>query len=254
LSDDRNFDGAVATAERALVYLKQLRTPPVPQNFELLYTYAAGHNAELNEALRDAVFAHARLPEAEIQRLLAAHIPRHRLNAKVGEVGAQMSSELKQVIDTIHTASRSTEDFGQALEELVPQLDRAVSPEQLKTVAEALLLVTRRMAEHSRTLAERAVDSKRLIQDLHQVLEAIGIESLTDDLTGIANRRRFEQVLEIETVEADESADPLCLALVDVDHFKRFNDNFGHQTGDQMLRVVAQTLKHNVKAGDHAAR
>jgi Diguanylate cyclase, GGDEF domain len=66
LSDDRNFEWAVATGERAFTYLKQLQTPPVPRNYELFFTYAAGYDKELNDAIRDAVFAHASLPEEEV--------------------------------------------------------------------------------------------------------------------------------------------------------------------------------------------
>ncbi len=254
MPDDSNFEWAVATGERALIYLKQLHTPPVPRNYELFFTYAAGYNRELNDAVRDAVFAHASLPEADVEHLLATHFPQHRLNEKVGEVGAQVVAELKQVIDTIHTASRSSEDFGQSLEQVAQQLGGIATAEQLKAVVEALLQVTHHMADHSRNLAKRAGDSKTLIQNLHQVLEMVRADALTDGLTGIANRRRFDQVLEMESVEAEHSGDPLCLALADVDHFKRFNDNFGHQTGDQVLRVVAQTLKNNIKGGDHVAR
>ncbi len=58
----------------------------------------------------------------------------------------------------------------------------------------------------------------------------------------------------MEAAEAAKSGEPLCLALADVDHFKRFNDTFGHQIGDQVLRVVAQTLKTNIKGGDHLSR
>jgi len=254
LSDDRNFEWAVATGERAFAYLKQLQTPPVPRNYELFFTYAAGYDNELNDAIRDAVFAHASLPEDEVERLLTAHFPQHRLNQKVGEVGAQVAAELNQVIDTIHTASRSSEDFGHSLEQMAEELERIATPAQLKGVVDSLHKVTQQMAENSRTLAKRAVTSKTLIQGLHHVLEMVRADSLTDGLTGVANRRRFDQVLEIETAEAAKSGDPLCLALADVDHFKRFNDTFGHQTGDQVLRVVAQTLKTNIKGGDHLSR
>lgn len=254
LSDDRNFEWAVATGERAFTYLKQLQTPPVPRNYELFFTYAAGYDNELNDAIRDAVFAHASLPEDEVERLLTAHFPQHRLNQKVGEVGAQVAAELNQVIDTIHTASRSSEDFGRSLEHMAEELERIATPAQLKGVVDSLHKVTQQMAENSRTLAKRAVTSKMLIQGLHHVLEMVRADSLTDGLTGIANRRRFDQVLEMETAEAAKSGDPLCLALADVDHFKRFNDTFGHQTGDQVLRVVAQTLKTNIKGGDQLSR
>jgi diguanylate cyclase len=254
LPHEQDFDWSVATAERALAYLKQLRVPPAPRHFELLFAYAAGHNQALNAALRNTVLTHGGLPEPELERLLKTHLAHHRLNEKVGEVSADVTAELGKVVHNIEAALRSTGDFSQSLEALVPQLGHALSAGELKTVVETLVAATRHLAENSRELEKRITVSKQLIQDLHQDLEAVRADSLTDELTGIANRKRFGQVLKMEAFEAKESGDPLCLALADVDNFKRLNDSFGHQAGDQVLRLIAQTLKHNIRSGAHACR
>jgi diguanylate cyclase len=254
LPHEQNFDWSVATAERALAYLKQLRVPPSPRHFELLFAYAAGHNQELNAALRKTVLTHGGLPEPELQRLLKAHIAHHRLNEKVGEVSADVAAELGEIEQNIDAALRSTGDFGQSLEAPVPQLGRTLSASELKTVVETLAAATGHIAENCRELERRIAASKKLIQELHQDLEAVRAESLTDELTGMANRKRFGQVLKMEAFEAAESGDPLCLALADVDNFKRLNDSFGHQAGDQVLRLVAQMFSQAIKTGAHACR
>jgi len=66
--------------------------------------------------------------------------------------------------------------------------------------------------------------------------------SMTDGLTGIPNRRRFDQFLETEWLHAVRSGTPLSLILADVDYFKAYNDHYGHAAGDQCLKMVAQTL------------
>jgi len=79
--------------------------------------------------------------------------------------------------------------------------------------------------------------------------------SSTDGLTGIANRRRFDQALESEWQRAQRSDGVLSLALIDVDWFKKYNDHYGHQAGDDCLRSVAHTLQSNaMRAGDLVAR
>jgi diguanylate cyclase (GGDEF)-like protein len=79
--------------------------------------------------------------------------------------------------------------------------------------------------------------------------------SITDPLTGIANRRAFEEALEQEWRRMMRHKTPLSLLMIDVDYFKRFNDSYGHVAGDQCLREVAQTIAGRARrAGELAAR
>ena len=86
------------------------------------------------------------------------------------------------------------------------------------------------------------------------LLSRIGALAATDGLTGIANRRTFDFVLTREMQRANVSGAPMSLLLVDIDHFKRHNDEHGHQMGDRTLRAVAQTLAKNGRQNDVAAR
>jgi len=79
-------------------------------------------------------------------------------------------------------------------------------------------------------------------------------ESLTDPLTGLSNRKHFDERLTQAIEEASERSEALSLIMTDIDHFKAFNDTWGHLTGDQVLRLVAMSLKQNVKGQDIAAR
>ncbi|MFQ5626400.1 MAG: GGDEF domain-containing protein, partial [Methyloligellaceae bacterium] len=110
------------------------------------------------------------------------------------------------------------------------------------------------MAEYNEVLEKRLANSKKQIDELQMSLELTRLESFIDEMTGLANRKRFDQTLELDMSEAKESGDPLCLLMIDIDHFKAFNDIHGHQTGDKVLRLVGQILKTNVKGRDCAAR
>jgi diguanylate cyclase (GGDEF)-like protein len=78
--------------------------------------------------------------------------------------------------------------------------------------------------------------------------------AFTDPLTGLGNRRAFDVELERAWARSARSGRPLALYLVDIDHFKRFNDRYGHRTGDEVLRAVGQALARDVRAGDQAFR
>ena len=77
---------------------------------------------------------------------------------------------------------------------------------------------------------------------------------MTDQLTGISNRKAFDEVLLTQVTAAAQNGEPLCLAMADIDFFKKFNDTFGHQAGDQVLRLVGRCLDGNVKGQDTPAR
>jgi diguanylate cyclase (GGDEF)-like protein len=90
---------------------------------------------------------------------------------------------------------------------------------------------------------------------LKRMADQLRLAAATDGLTGVANRRKFDATLEQEWQRALRSADPLSLMLIDVDHFKLYNDRYGHPKGDQSLRLVANALRHAVhRTGDLVAR
>ncbi len=76
----------------------------------------------------------------------------------------------------------------------------------------------------------------------------------TDPLTGVCNRRYFEQGLEVEMARAQRYGEPLALALLDIDHFKSINDSFGHHTGDEVLIEVTKRAQCNLRTSDLLAR
>lgn len=103
-----------------------------------------------------------------------------------------------------------------------------------------------------RLLEARVAERTEALQLLNQQLEVL---SSTDALTGLANRRRFDDTLEREWRRAIRDGRPLALALLDVDWFKKYNDQLGHPAGDACLRRVAQMLASQVcRSGDLVAR
>jgi len=85
--------------------------------------------------------------------------------------------------------------------------------------------------------------------------EKLARQSATDGLTGITNRRRFDEILGVEWLRAARASTSLGLLIVDIDYFKRFNDHYGHVAGDECLRRVARLLQTSVRrAGELVAR
>jgi diguanylate cyclase len=113
---------------------------------------------------------------------------------------------------------------------------------------------TKEMEKNNQALEERLSASKQEITALQENLDAVRNESLTDPLTSLSNRKYFDDTLAKAIADARARGEALSLMMTDVDHFKKFNDSYGHLTGDQVLRLVAISVKQNVKGQDIAAR
>lgn len=111
------------------------------------------------------------------------------------------------------------------------------------TIELRVVTVLAQLASH----AALALRNARLLQEVRQMAE-------TDPLTGLANRRTFDKALEKELSRARRRADQVSLVMVDIDHFKAFNDNYGHQAGDELLKDVAQALIRAARDFDVVAR
>jgi diguanylate cyclase len=244
----------MAHGERAISLLKQLQKPASPRNYELLFAFTTATNEELCKDLRKALETDSCLTEEAAERIYQKHLDKTDILEQVDEVGSQVSKEMSEIMAVIESASERTGSYGESLQGMNDKLSGIESPEQLKSVLGELFDTTNDMAEYNKVLEKRLADSKSQIDELQMSLELTRVESYTDELTGLTNRKSFDQTIIEEISEAEESGDPLCLLMIDIDHFKSFNDSHGHQTGDQVIRFVAHTLKTNVKGRDCTAR
>lgn len=253
-SGGEDYARTMAHGERAISLLKQLRKPASPRNYELLFAFTAATNKELCKDFRNALETDSCLTEEAAERIYQKHLSNTDVMEQVEEVGSQVCQQMNDIMMAIEAASERTGSYGESLQGMNDKLSGIESPQQLKTVLAELFDTTNDMAEHNKILEKRLADSKSQIDELQMNLELTRVESYTDELTGLTNRKRFDQTIIEDISEAEESGDPLCLLMIDIDHFKSFNDSHGHQTGDQVIRIVAHTLKTNVKGRDCAAR
>jgi len=94
----------------------------------------------------------------------------------------------------------------------------------------------------------------RTLLEFKAYLDTCEEEASTDHLTGLANRRRFERQLEREVARTLRYGHPFCLLMLDIDHFKQVNDNYGHEAGDMAIQYVAKALQEGTRGIDLAAR
>jgi diguanylate cyclase len=163
---------------------------------------------------------------------------------------------MAKLLESLEQAGADTSAYGQTLSGVSGELAKTEAGETgpIKSLVTKLLKDTERMQARSRQLEARVQESSEEIRCLRDRLETARTQSLTDQLTGIANRKAFDERLSASAADAVEQNAAMSLILCDIDHFKAFNDTFGHQTGDQVLKLVARALRENVKGRDMPAR
>ena len=248
------YDRTLAFAEIALGQIKALRQPAYPRNYEVWYAYATGYNPSLNQTINETISRNGTLTPAEIDQIYETYLSPARLTDRLDNVGGQIVDEIEQVMSMIDAAVGSATQYTESLAHATQDLGTAKDRDGLRTIVETLVRATRDMEENNSRLENSLKASKQEINQLQVNLETVRNESLTDPLTSLANRKYFDQALERFMAHSAASGEPMALLLIDIDHFKAFNDTFGHLTGDQVLRLVAIALKQNVKGQDVAAR
>jgi diguanylate cyclase len=244
----------MAFAEIAIGQIKALHQSATPRVYELWYNYATGFNPKLNQKVNETLSSSGTLTDADIDQLYSAFISPTRVVDEIGSVNAKMSEEIDQVMKLIATAVRSATKHDASLTDVAAKLGRANDRDAVRGIVESLVQTATAMRRDNRALEASLKASKTEITQLQQNLETVRNESLMDPLTTLANRKYFDDTLPRHLAEAIATTEPLSLMLTDIDHFKSFNDTYGHLTGDQVLRLVAQSVKQNVKGQDIAAR
>ncbi|MDE2378442.1 GGDEF domain-containing protein [Bradyrhizobium sp.] len=244
----------MAFAEVALGQIRSLRQTAIPRNYEIWYVYATGYNAPLNKIINETLARNGKLTEADLDQIYDTYLSHIKTTDRIDKVGARVIGEIDDVMRLLGEALGMSAVYDASLSGASQKLEHAGTREQIKGIVETLARSTREMRDTNKALEDRLTLSKGEISNLQHSLEAIRAESLTDPLTGLGNRKYFDRMIEVAVQAAVAAGEPLSLLLFDIDHFKSFNDSYGHLTGDQVLRLVGLSLKQTIKGQDITAR
>ncbi|MGD9845034.1 MAG: GGDEF domain-containing protein [Variibacter sp.] len=250
----REHERTIALAHIAIGQIRALRLPAEPRNYEFFFHYAGARNPAFNKAVNDLLATKKMLSDADIAELFQKHLVKEPPGDQVEALGAKVVGEIDQVMAMIDAAVGSASDYSATLADASQQIGHATDREALRAIVESLVGTTKEVERANHALEARLHASRQEIRQLHESLEIVRNESLTDPLTTLSNRKYFDQALSRMMADAARKNESLSLMMLDIDHFKTFNDNFGHLTGDQVLRLVALCIKENVKGLDIAAR
>ena len=236
----------------ALQFLAKRKIPPSPLNFRLGYDYVVGDNEDLNNALDELLQASDSPSGDETGELyqnlyMQDHKALGRIRQELRQLIVSMQGEIERSGDNLSS-------YASALTQFAEFLDTNSDPAAIAAEARRMLVGTRSMEVSQRQLESGMSGINREVETLRQQLEQVKRESLTDALTSISNRKAFDSALEQSIETAREESTSFSLLMLDIDHFKQFNDTYGHLVGDKVLRFIASILTRCLKGSDLAAR
>ena len=242
-------------ADAAFKAMTSYGVPPTPQNYALWYNYVANTKPELRRGIDSVIAQRKPFTEELSAELTKRYLGDSEISIDMFETGGRLQTVIEQVRRFIDDQAGDIGSFGQTLDTFSTAIGGTEPPaHKVKMLIKDLISETQVMAERNHTLETRLGKIAGEVSELKTNLEVVQREALTDALTGIPNRKFFDGRLKDASRDSVRNKEPMSLLLCDIDHFKRFNDTYGHQIGDQVLKLVARTLSECVKGRDTPAR
>lgn len=241
-------------AKRAFGLMEELNVPPIPQNYEIWFGYASDQMPHLNKTLDKIIAEKGDFTidvSSEIYRRFFTNVENAEI---INKTSLEIENEVSGVLNILGNASDEFAGFQNTIKSNLNDFTSVNNPVDFEGFIQNIVKETWKMQDTNEQLQSQLHKSSSEISNLRETLEETRKESLTDALTGISNRKMFDSFLKQVSEEARAEQTPLSLVIADIDHFKKFNDTYGHQVGDQVLKLVAAALSNNVKGQDLAAR
>ncbi|RVU37933.1 GGDEF domain-containing protein [Hwanghaeella grinnelliae] len=245
---------AMEFAQSALALMESNSVPPTPENFAIWYAHATGRMPDLSKEVAALLDQPGAITPERNREIYERYLGGPPDDLIVQRTGARMEEEIAGLLSVISSATGDAENFQTSIQENLRDLTKDQGFEGITRAMKSLVDEAQKMQSSNSEMQRRLEASSKEIVSLRENLAEVQREALTDGLTGIANRKMFDMTMDRAIETAARTGEPFCLAMTDIDFFKKFNDNYGHQTGDQVLKLVAKILEGSVRDGETAAR
>lgn len=239
-------DRSAELLRAALGHMGQHEAAFNPITYTLWYEYAAGCNPKLHAALDELQRTKGAVDDEIADRLFREHI------APADESTlSRVNAEFQKVMSSIDRSASQTGDRAGAFGMQLNGLSEALQSNDAQRLAPHLieaLAATAAMKHSAQALQQQVIASKNEITRLHTDLDRARGEALLDSLTGILNRKGFDQRLQSMLLQPPRVGTDHCLILLDIDHFKQVNDTHGHVMGDRVIQGVGEILRSTTSA------
>jgi diguanylate cyclase len=227
---------------------------PTPANYDFWYRYVTGSDPGLVEAVDAVIRTMGRVSTRAMQNIRREIYGGDTDMPEIAHLIDQTQTQLKRMAVYVEQADGDAKSYSRTLRESSDSISASDDIDAQRALLADMVSATSAMIEKTERLEAQLAVSGQEIDTLKRDLETARTESRTDPLTGLPNRKAFTSYLEAQAARSMVDRKPMCLAFCDIDHFKSFNDTWGHRMGDEVLRLVAQSLEQLSHGVGYAAR
>ena len=251
--DKMDCEYATTVAEKAMSVMAEQRIPPTPKNFHVWFKYALGTSADLNRTINILIGNKRKFDAATCEELFRTYVGPHVVSDETvfNNASQQLHGVLTSAKQFLTQAVADNQEQIRAFNDVADQTQNGVDP---KLLIESLMVELTKATARATELEASFGEKSRELDAIRDSLNKSEQRAKTDMLTGLPNRHALDEFFRTAQMEAMEKGTPLGALLIDIDHFKKFNDDFGHGVGDQVLRLVATALRERIREIDLPAR
>ena len=235
--------------------LDDMAIAPFPPQYTVWFSHLERTNVDLSLEIERELNRGSTVDEHFLQNVhdkFFASSPIHDDVERYVEKLMNQTSAVQQISKSLRS---NTTSFQEELAEATDNVDTACDTTSgAKEFIASLISSAQEAIQRNKELEEDLNEAATTISQLKDDVETMATNANTDFLTKLSNRRYFDLKAAQMIDEAHDEQTELCMVIADVDHFKKFNDTWGHKVGDQVLKLVAGTLRENVKGQDLVAR
>ena len=252
--DNRNLIEEVHGYVRlALPLMSKQSIPVTPKNYSVWYLHVSGANEELSRII-DGMLQNGERFSEEKNEALYRQFCAEEDGADLRKVREDLQQVLLTILKEVTELTGQTEEYESFVSRSVNKLSEEASIQEIKNVISEIIDKTKTLGTFGKTVQHELRKTTEALEELKKDFERVSTEVIVDFLTGVANRKAFDHTIALCMDEAVTGNKDLSLLLVDIDNFKRFNDEFGHLVGDEVLKFVAKRIREMVKGRDFVAR
>ena len=224
--------------------------PITPRNYTTWYYYVSGKNKELRETI-DSLLENNEPCSQETNEEIYKRFFIGKEESTLDEIRDKLQQTLTVVFGELKELSGQTQEYESTTLKSVDKLTEDMSVQDIKNVLDEVIAATKKIRSSGEMTHQRLEETTKSLQVLKKDFEDAKTELLQDFLTGVMNRKGFDETLAKSVSSATGN---LCLLMIDIDHFKKFNDKHGHIVGDEVLKFVAKNVRKIVRGNDSIAR